>query len=240
MEMHDARIQRSLGLETAVREHLQHLAVLAEHISLELRYAVRIGDQTQMIEQQGADAVALDLAANRERNRGATRIGAADVAADADEPLAPVLGQGRREPDMIFEVELGEMLQIVGRQVAPNPHESKIDRLLAHAFEMIVQALLIVGANRANPHRGAVEHRRVGEIFTRVDRHVVISHRTVSRVYRDFAWDRARVSLMRLKRCMMSEFTIKDKVAIAGLGETKYYKRGGSPISEFRLALEAI
>ena len=38
----------------------------------------------------------------------------------------------------------------------------------------------------------------------------------------------------------MSEFTIKDKVAIAGLGETKYYKRGDAPVSEFRLALEAI
>ena len=38
----------------------------------------------------------------------------------------------------------------------------------------------------------------------------------------------------------MSEFTIKDKVAIAGLGETSYYKRGAAPVSEFRLALEAI
>ena len=34
----------------------------------------------------------------------------------------------------------------------------------------------------------------------------------------------------------MSEFTIKDKIAIAGLGETKYYKRGAAPVSEFRLA----
>jgi acetyl-CoA acetyltransferase len=38
----------------------------------------------------------------------------------------------------------------------------------------------------------------------------------------------------------MSEFTIKDKVAIVGLGETRYYKRGAAPVSEFRLALEAI
>ena len=27
----------------------------------------------------------------------------------------------------------------------------------------------------------------------------------------------------------MSEFTIKDKTAIAGLGETTYYKRGEAP-----------
>jgi acetyl-CoA acetyltransferase len=38
----------------------------------------------------------------------------------------------------------------------------------------------------------------------------------------------------------MEEFTIKDKVAIAGVGETTYYKRGGAPESEFQLALKAI
>src|SRR5712692_7058594 len=38
----------------------------------------------------------------------------------------------------------------------------------------------------------------------------------------------------------MSEYSIKDKVAIAGIGETTYYKRGQSPVSEFRLACEAI
>ncbi|HEY6421428.1 MAG TPA: hypothetical protein VIX59_20710 [Candidatus Binataceae bacterium] len=38
----------------------------------------------------------------------------------------------------------------------------------------------------------------------------------------------------------MDTFTIKDKVAVAGIGETKYYKRGTAPESEFRLALEAI
>jgi acetyl-CoA acetyltransferase len=34
--------------------------------------------------------------------------------------------------------------------------------------------------------------------------------------------------------------TIKDKVALVGIGETKYYKRGTAPLPEFRLACEAI
>src|SRR6202040_2386667 len=38
----------------------------------------------------------------------------------------------------------------------------------------------------------------------------------------------------------MSEYTVKDKVAIVGAGETTYYKRGQAPVSEFRLACEAI
>ncbi len=38
----------------------------------------------------------------------------------------------------------------------------------------------------------------------------------------------------------MSNYTIKDKVAIVGIAETAYYKRGGAPVSEFQLVLEAI
>jgi len=38
----------------------------------------------------------------------------------------------------------------------------------------------------------------------------------------------------------MEEFTVKDKVAIAGVGESAYYKRGKAPVPEFKLAVEAI
>ncbi|MGD9891381.1 MAG: hypothetical protein AB7U18_08825 [Dehalococcoidia bacterium] len=38
----------------------------------------------------------------------------------------------------------------------------------------------------------------------------------------------------------MEDLTIKDKVAIVGIGETDYYKRGGAPVSEFQLTLDAI
>jgi len=33
----------------------------------------------------------------------------------------------------------------------------------------------------------------------------------------------------------MSEYSVKDKVAIVGIGETKYYKRGQAPEPEFLL-----
>lgn len=38
----------------------------------------------------------------------------------------------------------------------------------------------------------------------------------------------------------MSERTLRGKVAIVGIGETEYYKRGQSPDPEFRLGLQAI
>jgi acetyl-CoA acetyltransferase len=38
----------------------------------------------------------------------------------------------------------------------------------------------------------------------------------------------------------MNERTIKGKVAVAGIGETRYYKRGQSPDPEFKLCIQAI
>ena len=38
----------------------------------------------------------------------------------------------------------------------------------------------------------------------------------------------------------MSKRTLRGKVAVAGVGETTYYKHGQSPDSEFKLALQAI
>ena len=125
--MHDARLDRVLSLEAAVREYLEHLAVLAEHVGLELGDPVGVGDKPEMLEQRRGDTVPLELVEHRERNFRAAWIGANDITADADEALAPILNHRRGQPDMIFEVELGETLQIVGRQVAPNPHEPKIN-----------------------------------------------------------------------------------------------------------------
>ncbi len=63
------------GLEAAVREHLEHLAVLAEHVGLELCDPVRVGDETQMLEQHRGDTAALELVENRERDFRAIWIG---------------------------------------------------------------------------------------------------------------------------------------------------------------------
>ncbi len=38
----------------------------------------------------------------------------------------------------------------------------------------------------------------------------------------------------------MAEYGINGKVAIAGIGETRYYRRGASPVSEFLLVCEAV
>ena len=59
--MHDARIERAASLETSVREHVQHLAILAENIGFEFLDAVRVRDSTQMLQQDRADTAALGL-----------------------------------------------------------------------------------------------------------------------------------------------------------------------------------
>ena len=156
-------------------EHLQHLAVVAEHVGFELRDPVCVGDKAQMFEQQSADAAALELVENCECDLCAMRIGAANVTADADEAFAAILSDGRGQTDVTPEVELGQMLQIVRRQIALGPHETKIDGLFAQPHEMLVQAFLIVEANRADPDRDAVEHFGIDAIFLRVAEHVAIS-----------------------------------------------------------------
>ncbi len=39
---------------------------------------------------------------------------------------------------------------------------------------------------------------------------------------------------------MQAEWVLKDKAAIAGIGQSKFYKRGASPVSDFQLACQAI
>ena len=38
----------------------------------------------------------------------------------------------------------------------------------------------------------------------------------------------------------MSKRTLRGKAAIVGVGETPYYRHGKAPVSEFKLALQAI
>jgi acetyl-CoA acetyltransferase len=237
--MHDARLERAMLLKTAVGEDLEHLAVLAEHVGLEFLDTVRVGDASQMLQQICADAAALEAVENGECDLGAGRILSADVAADSDEALAAILRQRRDQADVSFEVELGETLQIIGGQVAPDTHEAKIDRLFAEAVKVLEQALLVIGTNGADLDGAAVEHRCVGAVVARIVEGVAVRHFAVEYIAIALG---ISVVFRYGDRCgaSMSEFTIKDKVAIVGLGETKYYKRGAAPVSEFRLALEAI
>src|SRR6266481_7844661 len=135
-----------------------------------------------MFEQYCADATPLEPVENRERNLCATRIFAANVTPDANEPLASFLSQRGNQSDVILEIEIGQTLQILRRQGAPDPHESKIDGLLTKPLEVLVQALLIVRANRANSYRSAVEHRRIDGIILRVDQHLAISQHRLSSI----------------------------------------------------------
>ena len=69
--MDDAGVERAVHDEAARREHLEHLVVLAEHVGLELGDAGGARDRRQVLEQQRADAAALVLVGDRERDLGA-------------------------------------------------------------------------------------------------------------------------------------------------------------------------
>ena len=92
MQMHDARIERSASLETSVREYVEHLPILAQHVGFKLLDAVSIRNATQMLQQDRGDAVSLELVQNRKRNLSTLRIGAANITAHTDDPLVLAFG----------------------------------------------------------------------------------------------------------------------------------------------------
>src|SRR5271156_413821 len=166
-----------------------------------------------MLEQNRGDTAVMELVEHGERNFRAIRTGAADVTPDADEALAPVLGHRRSQPDVIVEVKIRQTRKIGRRQVALQPHEPKIDRLLAESAKMLVQALLIVRPNRADSDGGTVEHRRVNAIFPRLTDH------NDDRVYRDSAWNLPRISLA------LSERRDDERIHNQGQGRDRRARR---------------
>ncbi len=118
---------RRVTREAAVREHLQHLVVLAEHVGLELRDAAAARDRSQVLEQHRADAPALVRVGDRERDLGAPRPASVrrDVAADADDALLAPLAQRRDQRHAAHEVELGEVSSSASRQPRFAPKNRK-------------------------------------------------------------------------------------------------------------------
>ena len=111
--MHDAGIELVANFETAMREYFQHLAVVGEHGGFEFGDAALARDESEMFEQDRADALALVFVENRECDFRAMRIFSANVAADSNDAFASVLGESSGETDVIVEIEFGEALQIL-------------------------------------------------------------------------------------------------------------------------------
>ena len=108
--MHDAGVEAMTNFETAMREYFEHLAVVAEHGGFELGDAALARDECEMFQQDRADTVSLVSIQYRECDLGPMQIFSAQVAADADEAFASILGERRCETDVIVEIEFGELL----------------------------------------------------------------------------------------------------------------------------------
>src|SRR5271156_3793212 len=99
-----------------MREHFQHLPIVGMHARFELDDPARASDDREMLQQQRADPAPLVIVEYRECYFRSMRIFQAQVSADADKALASILGDRRREADLIAEIEFGEALQILRRQ----------------------------------------------------------------------------------------------------------------------------
>ena len=82
-----AAFERARRHEAGVREHREHRVVLGQDLGDERLDAVGGGALRQLLEQPGADALALELVGDGECRLGRLRVAEADVVPDADDAL---------------------------------------------------------------------------------------------------------------------------------------------------------
>ena len=127
-----------------------------------------------MFKKHRADAEPLVGVGHREGELGAGPatgcVGEPHVAADADELFLGVAGATDHQANVADEVELGEVPQLLRRQVLLRAHEAERDRLRTQPPEMRVQPFLVVGPDGAHADGGPVSKQGVPGVGAEVPR----------------------------------------------------------------------
>jgi hypothetical protein len=136
---------------------VEHAVVLAEHVGLELRDAVRAGDAKQVLEQDGTDPAALVLVGDGEGDLRTARIlRCPRVASDADDVLGAVLAKRRDDCGAVVEVEVRELVQLRVAQPPLRAEEAEVDGARAQAMEVLDEAIAVLGPDRPDVDRASV------------------------------------------------------------------------------------
>ena len=112
VDLDDPTLVRALQRPPGAGEDAEHRPVLGEHLGREALDAVRRGDGSEVLEQQGGDPLALVGLVDHEGGVGVVASGPALVAGPGDELAVPLDAQ-RRPPD---HVDVGEVAQLGRRE----------------------------------------------------------------------------------------------------------------------------
>jgi hypothetical protein len=153
-----------LRLEAAVAEHVDHPAVVAEDVRLELRDSMSPCDLGQPLEQARSHALPLQSVLDGERDLGAVRVaGEAKVVGDRDDAVC-------RFPDQ------GELAVVVHVAELPGPagidtrhrEEPEVEAVGRQPPVERVERLGVLGTDRPQAQRGAGSQDDVPLFFDRV------------------------------------------------------------------------
>ena len=151
----DAALVLALDLEARALEDAQHRAVVGQHLREEAADPHLAGLLRELLEQPRADALALQLVGDRERDLGARRVAQPHVAAERDDPLARRVGDRARQRAALEPVGIQHRLDEPRRRLR-EAVEAQVAALVGEVLEERDHARLVVVRGRAQAHRGAV------------------------------------------------------------------------------------
>ena len=152
---HGADVEGALAGVAGGREHGQHRVVLGEHVGLQRRDSESQGARRQVLEQQGADALAASVVGDEEGHLVAGR-GHRLRRGEPDQPAVPLGDQSQRLRigEHVVDVRVGGM---PGHAEEPHP-----DRLVGHLLVQLVQRGAVTGPQRPDHGDGPVGQQHVG------------------------------------------------------------------------------
>ena len=149
---------RLCASKPGVGEHAEHLAVLGQHRRREAGDARLPGRDGQVLEEDRGDPPAVVGVVDEERHLGVAAGPVTVVAGDADQLVAD-------DPDerhAIDVVDVGEPLQVAGRQAGSGREEPEVDALGRLALVEPLDERAVVGSHGPDVHGAAVGERDVG------------------------------------------------------------------------------
>jgi hypothetical protein len=167
-DVEDAVGERAPDPEPALGEDVEHPIVLAQHVGLELGDAVGAGEHDQVLEQQRAQATALERVPDREGHlgavRGPRRVVRDGVAGGGDDALLVVEPERRHQRRTPNEVLLRELRELGLGESLLHAEEAEVDRFGAELGEAPRQLGAVVGADGADADRPPVAQNAVGGV----------------------------------------------------------------------------
>jgi hypothetical protein len=154
----DAVLVGALGLVAGVLEDAHHPAVLRQHLRDEALDAALAGGRGEVLEQDRAQPATLVGVLDEEGDLGVVGVGIPVEPADRDDLVA----EQHHERDPVDVVDVGEAMQVALRQLLHRAEEAVVAGLVAAALHQPVDAVVVLGADRAQVHRPAVGRDDVG------------------------------------------------------------------------------